>query len=71
MGLSIPQGSPTSTVAVGRYILEVGAPPGTSISLPAQPREGDPRPLARALKQGGADGKHKKADAGPPRRCRR
>jgi hypothetical protein len=65
MGLSIPQGSPTSTVAVGRYILEVGAPPGTSISLPAQPRDGDPRPLARALKQGGADGKHKKADAGP------
>jgi hypothetical protein len=65
MGLSITQGSPMCTVAVGRYILEVGAPPGTSISLPAQPRDGDPRPLARALKQGGADGKHKKADAGP------
>jgi hypothetical protein len=65
MGLSITQGSPTCSVAVGRYILEVGAPPGTSISLPAQPRDGDPRPLARALKQGGADGKQKKADAGP------
>jgi hypothetical protein len=65
MGLSITQGSPACTVAVSRYILEVGAPPGTSISLPAQPRDGDPRPLARALKRGGADGKQKKADAGP------
>jgi hypothetical protein len=63
VGVSIPQGSPTCTVAVGRYILEVGAPPGTSISVPAQSREGDSRPLARALKQGGADAK-KKADVG-------
>jgi len=65
MGVSIPQSSPTCTVAVGRYILEVGAPPGTSISLPTEPREADSRPLARALKEGGADGKRKKADIGP------
>ena len=64
VGVSIPQGSPTCTVVVGRYILEVGAPPGTSISVPAQSREGDSRPLARALKQGGADAKKKKADVG-------
>jgi hypothetical protein len=63
--VSIPQGSSTRTVAVGRYILDVGAPPGTSISLPTEPREADSRPLARALKQGGADTKKKKkADVG-------
>jgi hypothetical protein len=56
--------SPTCTVAVGRYVLELGSPPGTSISLPAQPREADSRSLARALKRGAA-GKQKKADVGP------
>jgi hypothetical protein len=63
-GVSVPQGSPTCTVSVGRYILGVGAPQGTSISLSAQPREEDPGPLARALKHGGADGKLQRADGG-------
>ena len=64
MGVSVPQGSPTRTVVVGRYMLEVGAPPGTSISLSAEPEQGDPQPLARALKQGRADGKQKNAGVG-------
>jgi hypothetical protein len=57
----------TGTVAAGRYELEVGASPGTLVSSPAQPQEGDPRPLRRALKHGGGDGKRKKAAASPVR----
>jgi hypothetical protein len=41
----------TRTVPAGRYVLEVGAPPGTLISLAARPKEWDPKPLARALKR--------------------
>jgi hypothetical protein len=55
----------TGTVAAGRYELEVGASPGTLVSWPAQPQEGDPRPLRRALKRGGDGRKRRTAAAGP------
>jgi hypothetical protein len=56
----------TGTVSAGRYVLEVGAAPGTLVSSPAQPQKGDPRPLRRALKKGGDGGKlREKAAAGP------
>src|SRR5215211_2695738 len=50
--VSIPQRSPTSTVAVGRYILEVGAPPGTSI-FPAGAATGRGSPAAGPRAQAG------------------
>jgi hypothetical protein len=50
-----------STVAAGRYLLEVGAPPGTSISASATQTDGDPRPLGRALKEGVDDGIREKS----------
>jgi hypothetical protein len=56
----------TGTVSAGRYVLEVGAAPGTLVSSPALPQKGDPRPLRRALKKGGDGGKlREKAAAGP------
>lgn len=53
----------TGTVTAGRFVLELGAPPGTLISSGAQPENGDPRPLRRALKKGGDDGKRRKKTA--------
>jgi hypothetical protein len=56
----------TGTVSAGRYVLEVGAPPGTLVSSPAQPQKGDPRPLRRAFKKGGDGGKLRKETAAGP-----
>jgi hypothetical protein len=39
-------------VSVGRYQLEVGAPPGSLISWVAHPTDADLRPLALALQHG-------------------
>jgi hypothetical protein len=59
VGVSVPQESPQSTVAVGRFVLELGAPTGTSISLSTESEHGDSRSLARALKKAGADSNRK------------
>jgi hypothetical protein len=64
VGVSVPQGSPTRTVAVGRYVLELGAPTGTSIALSAESEQGDSRSLAHALKKGGAVSKRKRTAVG-------
>jgi hypothetical protein len=53
----------TGTVTAGRFVLELGAPPGTLISSGAQPEVGDPRPLRRAFKKGG-DRRLKKTASG-------
>jgi hypothetical protein len=55
VGVSVPHESPQGTVAVGRFVLELGAPTGTSISPSAEPEHADTRSLARALKKAGAD----------------
>ena len=61
MGGSVPQASPPCTVAVGRFVLELGAPTGTSISPSAESSHEDSRSLARALKKAGADSNRKSA----------
>jgi hypothetical protein len=54
----------TCAVTVGRYELNVGAPPGTLISLAAQPTGADLRPLRLALQDGGDDKKQRKVGVG-------
>ena len=55
----------SATVEAGRYLLEVGGRPGTLISSPAQPQDGDARALRRALKKGGADRPRNKSAVDP------
>jgi cell division septation protein DedD len=59
-----PRDSLTSRVTLGRYELEVGAPPGTCIALAAQPEGADPRPLGLALQDGGGNEKQRKVAIG-------
>ena len=55
----------SATVEAGRYLLEVGGRPGTLISSPAQPQDGDARALRRALKKGGAGRPRNKSAVDP------
>jgi hypothetical protein len=55
----------TGTVDTGRYVLELGRPSGTLISSPAQPKDGHPRPLRRALENGGDRRRAKKSADDP------
>ena len=54
-----PRYTQKCTVTVGRYQLEVGAAPGTFISLAAQPKDAELRPLGLALQDGDDDKKHR------------
>src|SRR5687767_9189301 len=59
-----PRDSLTYSVTVRRYQLDVGAPAGTFISLAAQPKGADARPLELALQDGGDNKKHRKVVVG-------
>jgi hypothetical protein len=56
---------PTGRVAAGRYILEIGAPAGTAISVAPDADSSDLKPLDRALKEDHADAEERGGEGSP------
>ena len=48
-----PQGGPIATVRAGRYVLELGSPPGALVTNQTQPASDDSQSLAKAIEGAG------------------